>query len=108
MVIPVQIGEAEIKMLVITDNTSRVVMGLTDSNVIVTEGFNVLLENQTSKLRFIKLEDGSVKAVAVKEGMVFPEGTMTSEQFVENSILVQKQKEAAAKETEDKPSEQKE
>lgn len=77
-----KIGDIDVKMVVIVDKTKRVVAGFSDTNIITTDGYNFLFENELDDIRFIPLEDGTVQAVAPSKGTALPVGTMNSEQFI--------------------------
>lgn len=77
-----KIGDIDVKMVVIVDKTKRVVAGLSDTNIITTDGYNFLFENELGDIKFIPLDDGTVQAVAPSKGTALPVGTMNSEQFI--------------------------
>lgn len=81
-----KIGNIEVGMVVVVDKTSRVVAGFSDASVINTEGYRFLFENKLGDIRFIPLEDGTVQAVAISEGVALPVGNMNSEQFIKASM----------------------
>lgn len=81
-----KIGNIEVKMVVITDSTGRMIAGFSDTNIINTEGYRFLFESKLGDIKFIPLNDGSVQAVTVKENVALPVGAMNSEQLIKASM----------------------
>lgn len=80
------IGGAEINFGVLTDNTGRVLAGLSDQNIITTDGLIFAAEQKRGGLRFIEYEDGSVQAITVTEGVPVPKGALYSDELIQKYV----------------------
>lgn len=84
------IGGSEANFAVFVDTSGKVIAGVSDNNVIVSDGLSLLIEQKRGDLRFVEYENGAIQAIDTKGDMTVPKGALYSDEFIDKCLQQQR------------------